>query len=198
MNPLKLCIPAALVAVIAMATFGPSAAMGGSTALCSTDEQPCSEANQVEELHLIAENMIVTTQPMTYECEALLSASALGLGDPEVLHGSFTYLSCNNGCDREEISEGTTIEVLRTEEEAGTVVASGFEVRVHCAGVIECTYTFEGAIGYILGALQSKPDGSLNYHMEPLQHLTGVLDICPQQGYLTALFEPLSPIYVKS
>lgn len=196
MKLIKLFTLTGLAVVFIAALVGPSSAMAESTALCKADESPCASANQVKHVHYVAKGILVETSIMNYECDALLLADALGLGAPQVLHGSLVYSSCNQGCTRTEISAGGLFKVLRTGNETAEVVGEGTEILVQCGGGLHCVYDLEGITGQIEGPLLAGGNGKLTFARTALHKVSGLL--CPKEAYLTALFTPLEALYVKS
>lgn len=194
MKPVKTLGLAAIAAMAVVALVGISPAMA-STALCKVDEDPCKAANQVNKLHLVAEDMEVHTPPMDYVCDALLTLEVGELGEQQALTGqSLSYTSCNKGCTREVESVGG-FSLERTSEEEAVLEGEGFEVHVVCGGVINCFYAFNGLTGYVRGALLSE-NGHITYLEATLEKVKGFL--CPEFGLLSALYEALEPFYIES
>lgn len=196
MKLIKPLLPACLAAILAMASFGASAAMAESTALCKADQDPCSEANSVTHVHYTAEDIRVETSIMNYECDALFLGDVSSLGAPQTFEAQFTYTSCDKGCTRAEISEGGLFEILRTGDELAEVVGEGIEILVECGSNLHCVYDFEGITGQVSGPLLTGNKGHLTFEKAPLHHTSGLL--CPAQGHLVALFKPLEAIYIES
>jgi hypothetical protein len=191
-----------VVAVIAsMGLVGASSAMAETTALCKVDETPCSEANQVTEVHYEADNINILTPTggggYDYGCShALLSATVSKLAETQTLEGqSLTYSSCGGGCTRTTIELGT-LSVLRTEGELAEITANGFEVNVSCSGFTNCRYSFNEQSGTLKGPLLTGDNGHITFQEAPLERVSGFL--CPELVKLDALFVASKPVYVKS
>lgn len=196
MKLIKLFAPVGLAAILLLALIGPSLAMAESTALCRVDKNPCPQGDLVTHVHYTAEDILVETSIMNYECDALFLGDVSSLGAPQTFEAQFTYTSCNQGCSREEISEGGLFEILRTGDELAEVVGEGIEILVECGNNLHCIYDFEGITGQISGPLLTGNKGHLTFEKALLHHTGGLL--CPTQGYLVALFEPLEAIYIES
>lgn len=183
------------VAGIAMVLFGSATAMAESTALCEADENPCE--SPVSHVHYAAAGKIkVVTSSMTYECKALLLAAVSELGSPQVLEGSFTYTSCDNGCTRTEENGPAVLQFLKTGNESGEAIGESL-VHVVCGIFINCTYTLEGMTASLKGPLSSsQANGELTFVEQEMRHESGA--ICPEEAFLNATFVPLSPTYISS
>jgi hypothetical protein len=185
-----------VAAITSMALVGVSPAMAENTALCKADQEPCAAENQITEVHYVADDILIHTSTMDYECDALLSATVLKLGAPQVLDASsLQYTSCNQGCTRTVKSLGT-FSVLRTKTELADITGNGFEIYVKCGFLIDCTYAFKELTGVVSGPLLTGGNGRITYEEAGLLKLGGFA--CPTVAKLTALFEALSPTYVKS
>jgi len=191
---IKILGPVMVVAIFAMALLGASPAVGESTALCKADEE--SEcASPISHVHYVANDLEVLTSVMDYKCDALLLASDTELGAPQVLEGTFTYTSCNNGCERTEENGPAVLNFLKTGHESGEATGESL-VHVVCGFFINCRYTLEGLVGSVKGPLlSSENNGEINFVEQELFHESG---FCPEVGLLDAKFVPLSPIYISS
>ncbi len=195
MRSVKILGLAALAALVATALAGVSSATA-STALCKVDENPCAKANQVTEVHFVAEPVLIHTSTMDYECDALLSATVGELGETQVLTAqSLVYSNCNQGCAR-TVKKLGTLSLQRTEAETAKIKGSGFEIYVQCSGQIDCTYAFNGLNGTALGALLTSDNGHLRFEEATLEKIGGFL--CPLVATLSGLFEALQAFYVES
>jgi len=172
---------ASIAAIGAVAFVGASSAMAGTTALCEFNESPC--LNQVEHVHFVDPAAKLVTLPLTVTCEALFLGDALGLvtSGPVIVHGSFTYSNCNNGCTATDLHGGLLL-VLRTATNLGEVKGDGFEVNVHCAGVIECEYDAQGLVGHALGAELPTTAGKVTVSNQEVHRTGNPLTnlICPE------------------
>jgi len=196
MKPTKMLGIATIATVTVMAFAGASSAMAQSTALCKVDENPCAKANQVTEVHFVAEPILIHTSAMDYECNALLSATVGELGEPQVLTAqSLQYTSCNQGCTR-TVKKLGKLSLERTEAETAKISGSGFEIYVQCSGQIDCTYAFNGLNGTALGALLTGDNGHLRFEGATLEKIGGFL--CPTVATLSALFHASQAFYVES
>ena len=185
-----------LAAITSMALIGASSAAASSTALCKADEEPCSVANQATEVHYVAEKIVIHTSVMDYECDALLSATVLKLGAPQILDAtSLVYSSCNQGCTRTVKALGT-FSILRTKAESGEVSGTGSEIWVQCKSLIDCTYSFNELAGTVSGPLLTGDNGHMTFVEAGLLKLGGFL--CPKEAKLNALFVALKATYIKS
>jgi hypothetical protein len=198
MRLVKLYGPAAAVALLAMALLGPATATAESTALCKLDQDPCPEANRVQALHYVADDMEISTAGAEYDygCDALIEGVALALAAPQVIHANIAYFSCSGSCTRSEISSGFSLYLLRTGTESAELVGEGLEVQVKCGSVINCVYDLEGIVGQVSGPLPAGENGQIAYAEAPLHAVSGLL--CPSEARLTALFKPLAALYIAS
>ena len=196
---MKLARLIGLMCVAAMATFalaGSSAAMAETTALCSTEEVPCKESNQIKEISYEANDLVVLTSLMDYTCDSSFTANVSELGEPQTLEvTAMNYTSCNQGCTR-TVEELGTFKVTRTGEEVGDVVGGGFVVHVVCGITINCTYTFDELIGTIQGAALTEDNGHITFQEAEFKNSKGFL--CPKVAKLDALFIASKPVYVSS
>jgi hypothetical protein len=191
----KVAILAVLAALMAMVLIGAASAMAESTALCKTDESPCGSKNLVTHIHetSIGKAKLKSSLP-TVECLVLFLGDALegGEGSPLIIHGQFTYTSCNNFCTVKEETAKATIEVLRTASELASVTGEGL-VRVSCP-FISCDYIGEGLIGHGLGPLtSSQANGSVVLTEQFTENESGS---CPEKAFLTITTTPLSATYL--
>jgi len=188
-----------LMCVAAMATCalaGPSAAMAETTALCSVEEDPCEESNQIKEISYEADDLTVLTSVMNYVCDSTFSAAVSKLGKPQTLEVTkMSYTSCDQGCTR-TVEKLGTFTVTRTEGEFGEISGSGFEVHVVCGIQINCTYAFNGLNGTIQGPSLTGDNGHLTFKGALFEKVKGFL--CPESALLDALFVASKPVYVSS
>lgn len=198
MRPVKMFGLAAFAALAATALIGASSA-SASTALCKVDENPCAKANQVTEVHFVAEPVLIHTSVMDYECNALLSATVGELGETQTLTAqALTYTSCNQGCTR-TVNKLGKLTLERTGTETAKLTGSGFEIHVVCkgqGGQIDCSYAFNGLNGTALGALLTGDNGHLRFEGATLEKIGGLL--CPTVATLSGLFVASQAFYVES
>jgi hypothetical protein len=196
MKPIKMFGLAALAALLAMAFVGVSSAMAGSTRLCKTDESPCKAENAVTHVHetSVGKGKLKSKLP-TIECTVLFLGDTLEGDSPLVIHGQFTYSSCNNFCKVKEETPNATIEVLRTASELASVTGEGL-VNVNCP-FINCDYVGTGLEGHGLGALTST---SANGNVVLTEQKTQKEEKgeCPEEAFLTLTTTPLSATYIST
>lgn len=188
-----------VAAMAAVAFMAPSFAIAETTALCTVDENPCKEANQVTEVSFTAHNNISILSPLegkySYGCDASLSATASKLGETQTLKAlSLVFSSCGQGCTRTTETLGT-FTVSKAGTEAAEITANGFTMKVSYSGFSNCVYSFEGQTGTLKGALLAE-NGHITYFEAPLKLVSGLL--CPKEALFDALFEAANPIYVSS
>lgn len=194
MKSVKTFVLAVIGVLAAAALIGTSSATA-STALCKVDESPCAKANQVTEIHLVAEPVLIHTSTMDYECNASLSATVGELGESQTLTAqSLTYTSCNQGCTR-TVKKLGTLSLERTGTETAKISGSGFEIHVVCSGQIDCSYAFNGLNGTALGALLTSDNGHFRFEGSTLEKLGGLL--CPTVATLSGLFVASQAFYVE-
>jgi hypothetical protein len=193
---IKMFSLAALAALMAMAFVGASSAMAtGSTALCASEQETCtSPVTHVHEVS-VGKAKFKSSLP-TIECTVLFLGDALnsGLGNPLVIHGKFTYTSCNNFCSVKEEAANATIEVLRT---ASELVSVTFErlLNLKCP-FINCNYSGTGLEGHGLGPLtSSQANGSVVITEQSVEKESGS---CPEETFLTITTTPLSATYIST
>ena len=196
MKPIKMFGLAALAALMAMAFVGVSSAMAtGSTALCASEQATCSSpVTHVHEVS-VGKGVLKSSLP-TIECNVLFLGDALnsGLGNPLVIHGQFTYTSCNNFCKVKEETANATIEVLKTASELASVTGEGL-VNVTCP-FINCNYVGTGLEGHGLGPLtSSQANGSVVLTEQYTEKESGS---CPEEAFLTLTTTPLSAPYIST
>jgi hypothetical protein len=201
MKPIKMFGLAALAALMAMAFVGASSAMAeGNTALCSVDGAPCS--SPITHIHetSVGKAKLLTGLPII-ECtvlflgDALKNAEGNALGNPLVIHGHFTYTSCNNFCSvTEPMGQDALISVLRLGTELADVTYE-FEVHKSCP-FINCTYNGEGLEGHALGPLLvGSGNGQVKIEAQEMNPVSGT---CPGQTFLDLTTTPLIATYISS
>ena len=195
MKPIKMFGLAALAALMAMAFVGASSAMAEHTSLCATESELC--ASPITHVHetSVGKGVLKSKLP-TIECNVLFLGDALesGLGNPLVIHGQFTYSSCNNFCTVKEETANATIEVLKSGSELASVTGEGL-VNVKCP-FINCNYIGTGLEGHALGPLtSSQANGSVVLTEQNTEKESGS---CPEEAFLTLTTTPLSKTYIST
>lgn len=186
-----------MVAIVAAALIGPSAAMGETTALCEVDESPCG--SPVSHVHNSGEIEVITSV-MTYNCDALFLGEASKLGAPQEVVGKFTYTNCtankSASCTRTEENGPAVLTFLKEGHEFAKATGE-FLVHVVCSGFIDCRYTLAGEVASVLGPLLSKEEnGEITFTEQAMQSEGGAL--CPKTAKLNATLVPLSATYISS
>ena len=188
---------AAVTAIGAMGFVGASPATARTTALCEINESPCLA--EVEHVHFVDSAARLLTNVLTITCEALFLGDVLGLvtNGPVLVHGSFTYSNCNNGCTFTDLHGGLLL-MLRTAANLGEATGDGFEIILHCAGVIECEYDLQGLVGHVLGAELPATSGHISISQQSLHRTGNPLTnlICPEPAKLDVDFESLEDLYL--
>jgi hypothetical protein len=221
MKPIKMFGFAGLAALLAMAFVGASSAIAGSTALCSADESPCKEANQITHVHeatLFGAKARLLASPEV-KCDVLflgdtfrwwVESGGVRVGETVGLEGAFsllivgnfTYSNCEGNCKVEEENGPTEIEVLREASElakvtSGTGVGSGL-VHLECPFGVDCYYVGEGLVGHGLGPLTSSElNGSVTLSGQKVTEENPSF-FCPDSGKLDITTTPLSATYIST
>jgi hypothetical protein len=199
MRSLKMFGLAALAALIAMAFIGASSAMAESTSLCTADENPCAEKNQIASVHEVSVGKAtLLTNAINVECNVLFSGTiGTTLANPLVVTGNFAYSSCNSGCVVSEESAHSTIKVLKTGHETAEVTGEGL-VHVNCSGFIECSFNGAGLKGTAKGPLlASQKNGEVSISAQAVAKEAGGF-LCPKSATLDIVTTPLVATYVTS
>ena len=213
MRLIKILTVGAIGAVAAMALIGATAAMAENTLLCEANtesETPSAEeCKSPKELHFLSvdakgekdEKAKLLSSIATVECNALVVAerTSSALAAPVVFAATLTYSACN--CTVKVLEQGT-ISVLKTGTESAAVTATGFAVKVECFGLFDCDYDAKGLVGDGLGAAENgtAKKGHVTYSEDEV-HLRQDLEAfepCPTKASLDALFQSLTPVYVRS
>jgi hypothetical protein len=200
MKPIKTFGFVALAALLAMAFIGASSAVAEETSLCTIDENPCPEANQITHIHLVTNGkIIVLSSSLNVECDALYLGPALRIIVPGyiIIHLLATYSNCNNSCTVTEENGPAEIEVLKEGHETAKVTG---EVLVHlvCSGFINCRYNGVGLVGTAVGPLLSTNllNGHTIFSEKTINKESGSL--CPSTGKLDLNLHPLEHTYITS
>ena len=194
MKPIKMFGLAALAALMAMAFVGASSAMAESTALCSTESEPCEAISHVHETSVGKAKLL--SEP-TVECDVLfLGDTVAETSKPLHVSGKFTYTNCNNSCAVEEVNGPALIAVLKTATELSAVTGKGL-VKLTCFfGFIKCAYNGEGLEGHGTGPLKSaQKNGSVVITEQETKIENGT---CPESAFLDITTTPLEATYIVS
>ncbi|MGE5281025.1 MAG: hypothetical protein ACM3N0_01640 [Chloroflexota bacterium] len=219
MKPIKMLGLAMLAALTAMAFVGASSAMAEPTQLCEVDIDPCPEpVTHVHEetlpekpgilLNSTKENVecdvlflsTVEIHNEGTEAEEILYLGVLGLGEPQIIHGHFTYSNCfreGKKCEVKEVSEDSLILILREGHDLAKVTGHG-EVNVHCGLLINCTYKGENLVGHGLGALLPGELEKLGGVLIDNQTTVKVSGLCPEVAELDLTTTPLKDLFITS
>jgi hypothetical protein len=195
-KPIKMLGLAALTALMAMAFVGVSSAMAENTALCGADESVCAEpVEHVHEETLSGAQAVLLSSSLNVKCDVLfLGDTLVALANPLVIHGTFTYSNCNNGCTATEENGPAEIKVLK--EGTGAKVTGEGLVHLFCSGFINCRYNGTGLKGHGLGPLtSSETNGSTTLSEQPTTKESGAL--CPSTAKLDITTTPLEPTYIS-
>lgn len=190
---------AALSALMALAFAGTGSASAETTALCTADEEPCQEGNIVTHVHeatLSGVKAKFLSSSLSIECDVLFLGDALAeLAEPLVIHGSFTYSNCNNGCTITEENGPAEVRVLKTGHEAASVT---FEYLIHLAcSFLNCRYNGVGLEWHTLGPLLStEVNGESSIQEQTTNKESG--SFCPTTLKLDIVTTPLSATYISS
>ena len=207
-----LCLASiATVAVIAIA--GVPSAIAGNTLLCQKNTESLTptagECEPVAELHLITVSSKGTEEAkgsllssiFNVECKALVTAKepSAGLakeGPVTFSNVVLSYSSCNF-CTTTVVTQGT-ISIQKTGAELGLVTATGFVVKVNCPFFFDCDYNPEGLAGHMSAGPEGKAHVTYSEDAANLaQDLKALAGSCPEVALLDALFQSLSPIYLR-
>lgn len=197
MKPIKMFGLVAATALMAMASMGGASAMAESTALCSVDENPCTN-HIITHVHYLSLGHVKLLNPIaTVECNSLFLGDALnnGLASPLVIHGNFTYTSCLRECTLSEENGPAELKFLKLGHELADVEV---EVLLHavCPSFINCRYVGSGQIAHALGPLlASMLRGDLILEEPVYEKESGIL--CPSTNKLDFLFEPDIHTYIS-
>jgi hypothetical protein len=208
MKLLKIFGLLALVALMAMAFVGAGSAMAnGSTALCvdmptshddfltGDKDGVCNDTiSHVHKGTLTGAKAKVLSSALNVECDSLLLADVLGLGNPQVLHNvKLTYTNCNSGCVVTQ--EGTGLAtVLRLSHETADFNLS-IQLHEECGAFIDCKYSGEGLLGTTIGPLlSSHENGELTISEQVMNKVGGAF--CPSTAKLDITTTPLTRTYL--
>jgi hypothetical protein len=205
---IKLFGLAALAALMAMAFVGASSAMADHTQLCKADESLCAAGNVITHVHevSIGEGVLLSSAGNVL-CLVLFLGDSLGLGNPLIIHGHFTFGSPTHPCVRHKIFGGTEnctiievstdylLTVLRLGHETADITYSG-EVNLHCGSVINCTYNGVGLTGTGKGPLLSTQlNGEITISEKTVANSGGAF--CPATSRLDLKTSSLELVYLS-
>jgi len=209
----------ALAALTAMTVLGAGSASAESTALCSTHEEPCEVANQVEGVHL--ELVKGTVAQMLSGIATVLCLDVLiegqsaeeTLSDPLELDVLLEF----NGCGSNAAHSNCSIKVLEKPGflllktalnlgELGGYSAQPGVVNVQCTIIgfqVNCDLNAE-ELGFPVegaGHTEGAGNGMIVAHEVPTgaaEPLGGLEFACSESSEMDLLLEALDPIYVTS
>jgi len=201
---------AVIAAIMTTAFAGASSAVAGSTLLC-TKNTPTLTPNATEcaapsTVHFVTVGKAtLLSSILNVECDALLiwtvTDTTLVTSGPvriTVVSGGLIYSNCSNFCTVTTL-EGGTILVLKTGVELSTVTADAFRVEVDCP-LFTCDYNAVGLSGHGL-AQGAVGRGHVTYTKSKVNLLTDLANpvgSCPSDAFLDALFQSLTPIYLRA
>jgi len=197
MKLLKMTSLMALTALLAMAFVGASSALAEPTGLCAEDVAEATEC-RVDPIHEVSSGTGTLLNSISNVlCSVLFSGEVTAVGSPLTIKGKFSYTNCKdekpNSCTVEEVSESSTIKVLKVSHEKASVTGEG-EVKVVCSG-ISCTYNGKELEGTATGALLAGNEiGETSIQEQTTNKTKGLL--CPTTAKLDLKTEPLSPVYI--
>lgn len=191
MKSIKVFSVIALTTLTVMAFAGASTAMAESTALCTTDENPCEAIHRMESVHEVSVGKAKLLTVINVECNVLFLGkveSANNLGSPLAIIGNFTYTNCG-GCEVEEENGPTEIKVLRESHETASVTGEGL-VHVNCPGLINCSYNGVGLKATAKGPLlATQENGEVIISEQTTNKETGGF-LCPKKAKLDITMTP--------
>ncbi len=220
---IKILSLTAVAVFAAMAFVGVTSASASDSLLCTNDttglNPTAAECNEPSTIHFLTVSVTLNAKGeeitadtkgtllngvLNVKCEALLSGEVLkGLvtAGPVVVHvpaASLVYSNCTFGCTVTVLSGGL-LKVLMKAAELSEVTGEGFMVRVDCFGFFDCDYDASGLIGHGLGPLEADTGkkGHVTYSENLVNLLENLSGGCPATAKLDALFQSLTPLYVR-
>jgi len=199
----------AVVATMALAVIGASSATAGSTLLCTKNTvsltPTAAECAAPTAVHYVSVGKVtLLNNVFNLECNALLTGTVLsklvtnGPISISVAAAGLGYSSCSGFCAWAAL-EGGTVLILKTGVELATVTGDGFRVRLNCP-LFDCDYNWAGLAGHGL-AQGSEGKSHVTYQNAATNLLTDLASpfgSCPTGTFLDALFQTLTPIYIRS
>ena len=170
MKPIKVLglVVIATLTTIASVSVGPAMATDPTT-LCDVDpgtgqHEVCPQGHEVTHVHSQSpkgREATILNSVGNVTCSVLLLATTLGLGNPLVIHESFTYSGCvrhksgggTENCTVAQLSASVLVDLLKLGHELADVTYLSGEWQVKCGFFINCTYSGEGLEGDIRGPL---------------------------------------------
>ncbi len=219
---IKILSLTAVAVFAAMAFVGVTSASASDSLLCTNDttvlNPTAAECGEPSTVHFLTVTVTLSggvettadtkgtllNSTLNVKCEALISGEVLkGLvtGGPVVVHvpaASLVYSNCTFGCTVTVLSGGL-LKVLMTAAELSEVFGEGFVVEVNCFGFFDCDYNASGLVGHGLGPLEADTGkkGHVTYSENVVNLLNNLSGGCPATAKLDALFQSLSPLYVR-
>jgi hypothetical protein len=208
---------AAVAAVAAMAFVGTTSAMATfNTSLCSeaSAELACPAGKQVAEFSMKAGvTKLLGSNGVLVLC---LTSKGTGAAESGVTLGNpllyklteLVFLNCGTNAEHTNCTVTTEqlplIKILKTAADLGTATvnpALPAKVHVVCSGFIDCTYS-EPAEGKSFaiesaGHTEGSGNGMLTANELQVEKLAGGF-LCPKSSKWTALYEPLTALYIRS
>ena len=188
---------AAVAAVAALAFVGATSASATDTQLCKVHTGlTCEAGNAVTSHHMVLASGSIgkLLAAINVLCLGILiEATPLGLGNPQLIHTtSFTFTGCGTSSAHNNCTV-TTLEqplanLLKTGLDEGVLAFTNGQLGTVCANLgINCVYDGEG-MEFNVGA------GHLTAGETPVTELGGKF-LCPDEGFVDALYETLGNAY---
>ncbi len=183
---------------------GPPPIPAETTSLCDTDpgtgsQEACPEGDLVEHVHeetLSGAQATLLSSVLTVKCDVLFLGDVLGegLGNPLIIHGTFTYSNCNNNCTATEENGPAEIKVSKLGHETADVTGEGL-IHVVCGAWINCRYNGASLVGTAKGPLlAAETNGEVSLKEKAVNKESGSL--CPKTAELDIVTTPLEATYV--
>lgn len=202
---------AALAAVAAMAFVGASSASASNnTALCSANENPCSEANQLKSLHMALTpstvGKLLNSTANVLCLTVLANGTVLGLGTaPNGQQIHVTEFNIN-GCGTDSGHNNCTVtatelpllDLLNEGGNVGVLSALSGKTNIKCTIFgfikIDCTYDGSGLEFEVEGGATG---GMLTAEKSPASLIAGG-GLCPEESFLDGLLQALGAAYITT
>jgi hypothetical protein len=201
MKPIKTFGLAVLVMSMATAFAGASTAMAESTALCKTDpgkgaNEVCPAGDVLTHVHA-AGRVTILNSVLNVECVALsLEDASVGLANPLVTKGAFTFSSCHASCTVTEVNGPAKFEFLKLGHEAADYTLE-LELHLVCGELFNCTYNGVGLKGMTKGPLLSvEASGETSLSNQTLNKVSGFL--CPSTSKIDFLLFTLLATHITN
>lgn len=190
-----------LAVAAAAALIAVPSAFAGTTSLCRGNEEPCAGMKQYAAIHAIALNPEFNTSAGAITCEkALLTASLLALGSPQIGHiQELTWTNCEEGleepCEVISLQVGL-IDFLKTAAALATAKFLGQKFLIQCEeSLIHCIFGGE-PVFHGLGAALPGHAGLISASEVELPKIGGFL--CPVTNKYNAKYEFLEDVYIST